>query len=106
MNTAIIDSDQTPEDEGQDSVTVTREGEQGGNPTPAPPLPNTALGTGLNGEPITVPIELLVAFFIGSLGALALANVKARNNRRVGNPARPVSMAGLAIQPAPLAGTG
>jgi len=82
VNTAIIDSDQTPEDEGQDSVTVTREEELGGNPTPAPPLPNTALGTGLNGEPITVPIELLVAFFIGSLGALALANVKARNNRR------------------------
>ena len=82
VNTAIIDSDQTPEDEGQDSVTVTREEELGGNPTPQPPLPNTALGTGLNGEPITVPIELLVAFFIGSLGALALANVKARNNRR------------------------
>ena len=82
VNTAIIDSDQTPEDEGQDSVTVTREEELGGNPTPAPPLPNTALGTGLNGEPITVPIELLVAFFIGSLGALALANVKSRNSRR------------------------
>ncbi len=78
VNTAIISSDQTPEDEGQDSVTVTREEELGGNP----PLPNTAIGTGLNGEPITVPIELLVAFFIGSLGALALANVKARNNRR------------------------
>lgn len=82
VNTAIIASDQTPEDEGQDSVTVTREGEQGGNPTPRPPLPNTAIGTGPNGEPITVPIELLVAFFIGSLGALALANVKARNSRR------------------------
>ncbi len=83
VNTAVIVSDQTPEDEGQDSVTVTREEEQGGNPTPTPrPIPNTATGTGLNGEPITVPIELLVAFFIGSLGALALANVKARNNRR------------------------
>ncbi|HYI66735.1 MAG TPA: SpaA isopeptide-forming pilin-related protein [Candidatus Limnocylindrales bacterium] len=82
VNVAVISSDQTPEDEGQDSVTVTREEELGGNPTPRPPLPNTAAGIGLNGEPITVPIELLAAFFIGSLGALALANVKARNRRR------------------------
>ena len=82
VNVAVIFSDQTPEDEGQDSVTVTREEELGGNPTPRPSLPNTAAGIGLNGEPITVPIELLAAFFIGSLGALALANVKARNRRR------------------------
>lgn len=82
VNVAVIDSDETPEDEGQDSVTVTREEELGGTPTPRPSLPNTATGIGLNGEPITVPIELLAAFFIGSLGALALANVKSRNRRR------------------------
>jgi uncharacterized repeat protein (TIGR01451 family) len=82
VNVAVISSDQTPEDEGQDSVTVTREEELGGNPTPRPSLPNTAIGVGLNGEPITVPLELLAAFFIGSLGALALANVKSRNRRR------------------------
>ena len=84
LNVAVIDSDETPEDEGEDSVRVTREEELGGNPTPTPrpSLPNTATGTSLNGEPITVPIELLAAFFIGSLGALALANVKARNRRR------------------------
>ena len=83
VNTAIIDSNETEPDEGEDAVTVVVEAPPlGGNPTPTPALPNTALGTGPNGEPITVPIELLVAFFIGSLGALALANVKARNNRR------------------------
>jgi hypothetical protein len=84
VNVAIIDSDETPEDDGEDSVTVTQEEELGGNPTPTPrpSLPNTAAGIGLNGEPVTVPIELLAAFFIGSLGALTLANVKARNRRR------------------------
>ncbi|MEO7296871.1 MAG: hypothetical protein ABIZ57_12110, partial [Candidatus Limnocylindria bacterium] len=84
VNVAVIESDETPEDEGEDSVRVTQEGELGGNPTPTPrpSLPNTASGIGLNGEPITVPVELLAAFFIGSLGALTLANVKARSRRR------------------------
>ncbi len=86
VNVAVIDSDETPEDEGDDSVRVTREAELGGNPTPpptpAPPLPDTSVGLGLNGEPVTVPIELLAAFFIGSLGGLTLVNVKARNRRR------------------------
>ena len=79
VNTATIDSNETLPDTGQDSVTVTVQPPVlGGNP----PLPNTATGFGLNGEPVQVPIELLVAFFIGSLGALALANVKASNRRR------------------------
>jgi uncharacterized repeat protein (TIGR01451 family) len=79
-NTATIDSNETAPDTGQDSVTVVViPPPLGGNP---PPLPNTATATGLNGEPVTVPIELLVAFFIGSLGAVALANVKASNRRR------------------------
>ncbi len=82
VNVAVIDSDETPEDEGDDSVRVTREAELGGNPTPAPPLPDTSVGLGLNGEPVTVPIELLAAFFIGSLGGLTLVNVQARNRRR------------------------
>jgi hypothetical protein len=83
VNVAVIDSDQTPEDEGQDDVRVTVEAPPlGGNPTPRPLLPDTAAGTGPNGEPITVPIELLAVFFIGSLGALTLANVKARSRRR------------------------
>ncbi len=77
-NTATIDSNETLPDNGQDSVRVTViPPPLGGNP-----LPNTSTAIGLNGEPVQVPIELLVAFFIGSLGALALANVKASNRRR------------------------
>jgi hypothetical protein len=83
VNVAVIDSDETPEDEGEDSVTVGVEPPpQGGNPTPGASVPDTAAGIGLNGEPITVPVELLVVLFLGSLGAMALANVKARNRRR------------------------
>jgi len=83
VNVATISSDQTPEDEGEDSVTVAVVPPPlGGNPTPKPSLPNTALGVGPDGQPVSVPFELLVAFFIGSLGALALANVRARGGRR------------------------
>jgi fimbrial isopeptide formation D2 family protein len=81
VNVAVIDSDETAPDEGEDSVTVEVEPPvSGGNPTP--PLPDTAAGVGLNGEPITVPVELMVAFFLGSLGALALANARSRSRRR------------------------
>lgn len=80
VNVAVIDSDETEPDEGEDSVTVGREAPVlGGNPSPS--LPNTASGFGMNGEPVTVPVELLVAVFLGSLGALALANVRARSRR-------------------------
>jgi len=83
VNVAAIDSDETAPDDGEDSVTVVViPPPLGGNPTPKPRLPDTAAGYGPNGEPITVPLELLVVFFIGSLGALALANVKARSRRR------------------------
>jgi fimbrial isopeptide formation D2 family protein len=80
VNVAVIDSDETEPDEGEDSVTVVVEPPVlVGNPRPS--LPNTAAGFGINGEPVTIPVELLVALFLGSLGALALANVKARNRR-------------------------
>jgi uncharacterized protein DUF11 len=83
VNVATIASEETPEDEGQDDVLVeVVPPPLGGNPTPKPSLPNTAVGVGPNGQPVSVPLELLVAFFIGSLGALALANVKARAGRR------------------------
>ena len=83
VNVAVIDSDETEPDEGQDSVrVVVTPPPLGGTPTPKPSVPDTAVGLGPNGEPITVPLELLVAFFIGSLGALALANVKARRSQR------------------------
>jgi uncharacterized repeat protein (TIGR01451 family) len=83
VNTSVIDSSETAPDSGQDSVTVSVQPPPlAGTPTPAPVLPNTAVGTGIGGEPVTVPIELLVAFFLGSLGALALANVRASSRRR------------------------
>jgi hypothetical protein len=83
VNVATIASDQTPEDDGEDSVTVeVVPPPLGGNPTPQPSVPNTAIGVGLDGQPVSVPLELLVALFIGSLGALTLANVKARGGRR------------------------
>ena len=85
VNVAAIDSDETEPDEGQDSVTVEVEAPVlGGNPTPKPKpvLPDTATGFGIDGEPISVPVELLAAFFIGSLGAATLANVRARSRRR------------------------
>jgi uncharacterized repeat protein (TIGR01451 family) len=83
VNTAVIDSDETEPDEGEDEVRVVVEPPPlGGTPTPRPSLPDTATGFGTNGEPVTIPVELLVAFFIGSLGVLTLANVKARSRRR------------------------
>ena len=83
VNVAVIDSDETAPDDGQDSVTVVVEPPpQGGNPTPKPSVPDTAVGIAPNGQPITVPVELLAVVFLGSLGAMALANVKARSRRR------------------------
>jgi uncharacterized repeat protein (TIGR01451 family) len=82
VNVTVIDSNETAPDNGQDGITVTVEPPPlGGTPTPRPSLPNTATGIGIGGEPVTVPVELLVAFFIGSLGVLTLANVKARSRR-------------------------
>jgi hypothetical protein len=82
VNVATISSDQTAPDDGEDSIIVTSESELGGNPTPTPSVPNTALVSGPDGAPLSVPIELLVIFFIGSLGALAYANVRTVRGRR------------------------
>ena len=83
VNVAVIDSDETAPDDGEDSVTVGVEPPpQGGNPTPEPCVPDTAAGIAPNGQPITVPVELLAVVFLGSLGAMALANVKAGGRRR------------------------
>jgi uncharacterized repeat protein (TIGR01451 family) len=83
LNVAVIDSDQTGPDDGQDSVTVSVEPPPlGGNPTPGASMPDTATITGSNGEPITVPVELLATFFTGSLGALALAHARSGSRRR------------------------
>jgi hypothetical protein len=82
VNTTIVDSDETEPDDGQDSVAVeVVPPPLGGTPTPRPSLPNTAIGFGPDGDPVSVPLEALVAVFLGSLGALAFANVRARRRR-------------------------
>ena len=83
-NVAVIKSDQTPSDEGKDSVRVTViPPPLAGNPPPPPPkVPNTAVAFGPGGQPLNVPIELLVMLFLGSLGGLAFANVRAVQRRR------------------------
>jgi hypothetical protein len=82
LNVATIVSNETPEDDGEDSIIVTSESELGSNPTPKPSVPNTAVVFGPAGEPISIPVELLAFVFIGSLGALAYANVRATRRRR------------------------
>lgn len=82
VNVATIVSDQTPEDDGQDEIRVTSQSQLGGTPTPKPSVPDTALVMRPSGGPLTVPVELMVAVFIGSLGTLALANVRAVRRRR------------------------
>lgn len=62
VNTAVIVSAETPEDDGEDSVTLTDAGELGGNPTPAPPdLPDTAALSTYVQVPATVVSLLLLA---------------------------------------------
>jgi hypothetical protein len=83
VNTAVIDSNETAPDSGQDSVTVTVVAPPlASTPTPRPALPNTATVIGPHGQPISVPLELVAILFIGSLGALAYANVRSRERRR------------------------
>ncbi len=83
VNVATIVSDQTAPDSGQDSVAVRVIAVPlAGNPTPTPKVPNTALAFGPAGQPTTVPIELLVALFLGSFGGLVFANVRAVQRRR------------------------
>jgi uncharacterized repeat protein (TIGR01451 family) len=82
LNVASIVSNETPKDDGEDSIVVTSESELGGNPTPKPSVPDTAVVFGPAGEPVSIPIELLVLLFIGSFGTLAFANVRAVRQRR------------------------
>jgi len=79
---ATIDSNETDPDDGEDSIIVTSESELGGNPTPTPSVPNTALVFGPAGEPISIPVELLAFILFGSLGTLAYANVRTARRRR------------------------
>jgi uncharacterized repeat protein (TIGR01451 family) len=82
-NVATIVSDQTAEDEGVASITVSEQVVLGPTPTPIPKIPDTATTIRVDGQPVVVlPIALLVLLFSGSLGALALANVRAVRRRR------------------------
>jgi fimbrial isopeptide formation D2 family protein len=82
VNVATIASDQTAPDDGQDEIIVTSESELGGNPTPSPSVPDTAVGFGAGSAPISIPLGLIAVVFLGSLGALAFANVRAVRRRR------------------------
>jgi len=82
LNVATIDSNETEPDDGEDSIIVTSESELGGNPTPTPSVPNTAVVFGPAGEPVSIPVELFAFLLIGSLGTLAYANVRSTRRRR------------------------
>ena len=70
VNTATIVSDETDPDDGQDSVTVTDEGELGGNPTPTPDpeIPDTALGGSQTRGLAAVLSLVLLAALAGMIG--------------------------------------
>ncbi len=82
VNVATIVSNETPEDDGEDAILITSESVQAGTSTPKPSVPDTALVPGLNGQPLSIPVELMLVAFVLSLGALALANVRAVRRRR------------------------
>jgi len=82
VNIATIDSTETLPDTGQDSIRITSEQLQAGTGTPAPTTPNTALGYGSDGQPITIATLLIVAFFLLGLGGLTFANVRSVRRRR------------------------
>ena len=81
-NLASIDSDETAPDSGQDSIRTVEQEEQAATGTPQPSVPNTAFAGSRNGQPLNVPIELILLVFLTSLGGLTLANVKAVRRRR------------------------
>jgi hypothetical protein len=88
VNIATIDSTQTNPDTGQDDVAVTVEQTQASTGGPgtsttarSSSLPNTALEIGPLGV-MTIPLAVLAMLLIGSLGALAYANVRSVKRRQ------------------------
>ncbi len=82
VNVAVIDSDETDPDQGEDAVAIAVEPPPlGGNPTPSPWLPDTALGAASTDRSPNLPITLVVALFAGSLGSLVLTRVRVRTRR-------------------------
>jgi uncharacterized repeat protein (TIGR01451 family) len=83
VNVAVIDSDETPASEGSDSVTVSVVPPPlGGNPTPKPQLPDTAMDVGIGAQHVSLPLEAVLALFVAALGLLALANGMALERKR------------------------
>ncbi len=81
-NVTTIDSAETAPDNGEDSIRTVEQEEQGSTGTPKPSVPNTAFGTTGDGQPVNIPVELMLLVFMGSLGGLVFANVKAVRRRR------------------------
>ncbi len=76
---ATIESNETPVDDGQDSVRIVEEFQGGGTGTPVQSIPNTAMSTSATGG----LAALLFAFILmGAMGALAYVNVTAVRRRR------------------------
>ena len=75
-NVAVIDSEETEPDDGQDSVTVTAGGQQGGNPTPTPEVPDTAMDS--VGQLVQLPVTWLSVAFLGAVMMLLGARLMQR----------------------------
>jgi prealbumin domain-containing protein/uncharacterized protein DUF11 len=69
LNTAVIQSDQTEPDDGQDSVIAGSEGQAGGNPTPTPTVPDTAMNDAI-GQVVQMPVAWISLAFIGAVALL------------------------------------
>jgi hypothetical protein len=89
VNTATIDSNETPPDTGQDDVGVSvvapplaSTGGPGTTTTPgSSALPNTAFELGPLGV-ATIPLVVLAMILLGSIGALGYANVRSVKRRQ------------------------
>jgi hypothetical protein len=70
----------TPEQTVQATATPTTEGSvQGGNPTPEPSQPDTAMG--VQGGPSPIPTIAFALILLAALGTLAWANIKTARSR-------------------------
>jgi fimbrial isopeptide formation D2 family protein/uncharacterized repeat protein (TIGR01451 family) len=77
VNVATIESDETPLDDGEDSIRIVEDQEAGG--TGAPSIPNTAMSLPSTSSPLAV--LLFGVLLIASLSTLAYANVRSVRRR-------------------------
>ena len=69
------------DDDSTVTVVVPEGGELGGNPTPTPELPDTAMTSPAGTSP-AAPMAILLVIFLGSLSTTALVTVKVARGRR------------------------